>query len=197
MQANHTTVARWVRPKIFGFKMVSCFRKRNVGICECSSIETKSRHTTTRVVYVIGYTKCTQTPNIILYPGFRYTLPVPMVKWVPKQLQSQTPPWYMDRSSQEVGFGIEYFHLTLPSPDSFSDQEDDASSIDLLCIIIAWLFKERENQQPHPPRPVASNIVPRFGIVAVVAMMGVLVWNHAWSNVQDCPEGPKLDHLLQ
>jgi hypothetical protein len=43
----------------------------------------------------------------------------------------------MDRSSQEVGFGIEYFHLTLPSPDSFSDQEDDASSIDLLCIIIA------------------------------------------------------------
>jgi hypothetical protein len=47
--------------------MVSCFRKRNVGICELSSIVTKSRHTTTRVVYVIGYTKCTQTPKIIPY----------------------------------------------------------------------------------------------------------------------------------
>ncbi len=38
-----------------------------MGICEFSSIETKSRHTTTRVVYVIGYTKCTQTPKIIPY----------------------------------------------------------------------------------------------------------------------------------
>ncbi len=37
--------------------MVSCFRKRNEGIREFSSIETKSCHTTTRVVYVIGYTK--------------------------------------------------------------------------------------------------------------------------------------------
>jgi hypothetical protein len=35
-----------------------------------------------RVVYVIGYAKCTQTPKIIPYPGFRYTLPVPMVRWV-------------------------------------------------------------------------------------------------------------------
>ncbi len=37
--------------------MVSCFQKRNVGICEFSPIETKSCHTTTRVVYVIGYRK--------------------------------------------------------------------------------------------------------------------------------------------
>ncbi len=44
-------------PKIFGFEMVSCFWKCNVGIREFSSIETKSRHTTTRVVYVIRYTK--------------------------------------------------------------------------------------------------------------------------------------------
>jgi len=82
VQANHTTVVRGGRPKIFGFEMVSCFWKCNVGIRQFSSIETKSRHTTTRVVYVIGYTKCTQTPKIIPYPGFRYTLPVPTVKWV-------------------------------------------------------------------------------------------------------------------
>jgi hypothetical protein len=44
--------------------MVSCFRKCNLGIHEFSSIETKSRHTTTHVVYVIGYTKCTQTPGL-------------------------------------------------------------------------------------------------------------------------------------
>jgi hypothetical protein len=39
---------------------------------------------TTCVVYVLGYTKCTQTLKIIPYPGFRfrYTLPVPTVKWV-------------------------------------------------------------------------------------------------------------------
>jgi hypothetical protein len=49
----------------FGFEMISCFRKRKVGIREFSSIETKSCHTFTRVVYVIGYTKCTQTPKII------------------------------------------------------------------------------------------------------------------------------------
>ncbi len=67
VQANHTNVVRWVHPKIFGFDMVSCFRKRNVGIREFSSIETKSRHTFTRVVYVIGYTKCTQTPKILPY----------------------------------------------------------------------------------------------------------------------------------
>ncbi len=62
--------------------MVSCFRKHDVGIREFSSIETKSHHTTTRVVHVIGYTKCTQTPKIIPYSGFRYTLPVPMMRWV-------------------------------------------------------------------------------------------------------------------
>ncbi len=67
---------------IFGFEMVSCFRKSYIGVSEFSSIETKSRHTTTHVVYVIGYTKCTQTPEIIPYPGFRYTLLVPRVKWV-------------------------------------------------------------------------------------------------------------------
>jgi hypothetical protein len=62
VQANHTTVVWSVRPKIFGFEMVSCFWKRNVGICQFSYIETISRHTFTHVVYVIGYTKCTQTP---------------------------------------------------------------------------------------------------------------------------------------
>ncbi len=56
-----------MRPKIFGFEMVSCFRKRKVGIREFSSIETKSCHTFTRVLYVIGYTKCTKTPKIIPY----------------------------------------------------------------------------------------------------------------------------------
>jgi hypothetical protein len=50
--------------------MVSCFQKRNVGICQFSSIESKSRHTTTHVVYVIGYTKCTQTLKIIPYSRF-------------------------------------------------------------------------------------------------------------------------------
>jgi hypothetical protein len=34
------------------------------------------------VVYVFGYSKCTQNPKIIPYPGFRYTLPVPTVRWV-------------------------------------------------------------------------------------------------------------------
>ncbi len=82
VQAHHTTVVRWVRPKIFGFEMVSCFHKCNVGIREFSSIEMISRHKSTRVVYLIGYTKCTQTPKIIPYPGFRYTLPVPTVRWV-------------------------------------------------------------------------------------------------------------------
>ncbi len=50
--------------------MVSCFRKRSVGICEFSSIETKSCHTTTRVVYVIGYTKVYPNleDNTILLP---------------------------------------------------------------------------------------------------------------------------------
>jgi hypothetical protein len=62
--------------------MAFCFWKRNVGIHDISSIETKSHHITTRVVYVIGYTKCTQTPKILSYLGCRYTLPVPMVKWV-------------------------------------------------------------------------------------------------------------------
>jgi hypothetical protein len=44
--------------------MVSCFWKCNGGIREFSSIEKKSRHTTTRVVYVIGNTKCTRTPGV-------------------------------------------------------------------------------------------------------------------------------------
>jgi hypothetical protein len=52
----------------------SCFWKRNVGIREFSLMETKSRHMTTRVVYVIGYTKCTQTPKIIPY-HYSYELP--------------------------------------------------------------------------------------------------------------------------
>ncbi len=54
-----------------GFLLLETF---NVGIREFSSIETKSCHTNTRVVYVIGCTKCTQTPKIIPYPGIRYTL---------------------------------------------------------------------------------------------------------------------------
>jgi hypothetical protein len=61
--------------------MVSFFLKCDVGIYEFSFIETKSHPTTTHVVYVIGYTKCTQTPKIIPYQGFRYTLLVIMVKW--------------------------------------------------------------------------------------------------------------------
>jgi hypothetical protein len=45
--------------------MVSCFRKRDIGIRQFSSIETKSHHTTTRVIYVIGYTRCTQIPGVL------------------------------------------------------------------------------------------------------------------------------------
>jgi hypothetical protein len=82
VQANHTTVGSVSHLKIFSFEMVSRFWKCNVGICEFSLIETRSRHVTTSVVYVIGYPKCTQSPTIIPYPGFRYTLPGPTVKWV-------------------------------------------------------------------------------------------------------------------
>ncbi len=81
VQANHTTVVRWVRPKIFGFGMVSCFQKQNVGIRELSPIVTESLHTTTRVVYVIGYTKVypnledSTIPATILYGTLGRSIP--------------------------------------------------------------------------------------------------------------------------
>jgi hypothetical protein len=67
VQAKHTTVGLVSPSKDFGFEMVSCFLKCNVGIREFSSIETKSRHMTTHIVYVIGYTKGTQSLKIIPY----------------------------------------------------------------------------------------------------------------------------------
>ncbi len=47
-----------------------------------SSIEMKSRHTTTRVVYVIGYTKVYPNLEDNTLPGFRYISTVPTVGWV-------------------------------------------------------------------------------------------------------------------
>ncbi len=66
VQANHTSVCFGESvQRFFCFEMVSCFWKPNVGICEFSSIETKSCHTTTRVVYVIEYIKCTQILGVL------------------------------------------------------------------------------------------------------------------------------------
>ncbi len=48
----------------------------------------------------------------------------------------------------------------------------------------------------HPAGPVASNIVPSFGVVAVVALPGVFVQYYTQGDVWDCSEGAKLDHLL-
>jgi hypothetical protein len=72
-----------------------------------------------------------------------------------------------------VGFGIEFLiQFSLP-PIPFGDREDDASSINLPRVIdrLAEMGKRR---QLHPPRHVASNISSCLGIVAVVALPGVL-----------------------
>ncbi len=53
--------------RISGLEPEGLWQKLNVGSCEYSLIESKSRHMTTRVPYVIGYTKCTQNPKIIPY----------------------------------------------------------------------------------------------------------------------------------
>jgi hypothetical protein len=59
------------------------------------------------------------------------------------------------------------------SPDPFGDWEDDASSINLPRVI-NQLAEMGESRQLHPLRDVASNILSRLGIAAVVALLGVL-----------------------
>ncbi len=62
----------------------------------------------------------------------------------------------------------------LPSPDSFSDREDDASSINLLRVVCR-LAEMRESRKLHPLGNVASNILSRLDIVAMVALSGIVI----------------------
>jgi hypothetical protein len=84
-----------------------------------------------------------------------------------------------------IGFGIEFLIQFSPPRISFGDREDDASSINLPRIINR-LVETGKRQQLHPPRHVASNILSCLGIVAVVALPGVLDQNYSWCNFRYC-----------
>jgi hypothetical protein len=72
-----------------------------------------------------------------------------------------------------IGFGIEFLIQFSPHPIPFGDWEDDASSINLPHVI-NQLVEMGKRQQLHPSRHVASIISSCLGIVAVVALPGVL-----------------------
>ena len=71
-----------------------------------------------------------------------------------------------------VGIGIELLIQLSPGPTPFSDREDDASSINCFCVV-DWLVEKRESRKLHPSRRVASNILPRLGVVSEVALPGI------------------------
>ncbi len=87
------------------------------------------------------------------------------------------------------------FNSILPSPDPFGNQEDDATSINLPCII-DQLAEMGKRWQLHPLRHVTSNILSRLGIVTVDALPGVLDWNYSWCNLRYCSKQPECDHLF-
>ncbi len=87
------------------------------------------------------------------------------------------------------------FNSILPSPNPFGDREDDASSINLPCIINR-LVETEESWQLHLSGHVASNILSCLGIVAVVALLGILDQNYLWYNLRYCSKRPEREHLF-
>jgi hypothetical protein len=78
-----------------------------------------------------------------------------------------------------IGFGIEFSIQFSPPPIPFSNREDDASSINLPRVI-NQLVETGKRWQLHPSRHVTSNILSCLGIVAVVALPGILDQNYSW-----------------
>jgi hypothetical protein len=88
-----------------------------------------------------------------------------------------------------IGFGIEFLIQFSPSPIPFGNQDDDFSSINLPRVINR-VVEMGKRQQLHPSRHVASNILSCLGIVAVVALPGVLNQNYSWCvRMSDCLQG--------
>ena len=95
-----------------------------------------------------------------------------------KKLRSQTPP----RSVKLENMCIRYaqggvwvwnwiVNSILPSPDSFSDWEDDASSIICFFCIVDWSIEKGEGQELHSSRRIASNISPCLGTVGDLCLI--------------------------
>jgi hypothetical protein len=131
VQANHTTVGSVSSfKKKICFEMVSHFWKHNIGICELSSIGTRSRHITTCVVYVIGYTKCTQNPNIIP----RQALPYPtQTQSGPHEGNQTVVQHWSVRVATVFAIGVADIHHTQQGYHSAYDM--DASSTQLGAVI--------------------------------------------------------------
>ena len=120
-----------------------------------------------------------------------------------KQIQSQTPL----RSVKLENMCIRYaqgevwvwnwiVNSILPSPNSFSDREDDASSINCFFYIIDWSIEKGEGRELHPLRRVASNISHHLGVGTMVALPGIFVWYRTRCNVWNRSKRSMCQHFL-